>query len=511
MIAHPIQTLLGNLRSEPPPQEPDPSEPPVTVNELTERAGRFYERIRYLFDYKEEHTIRRSAVERQLRRQLAVGNPETVGTKLVEELISGGYLPNRTVSGEIGVEVQQIVNRYMALDRYPGSRVRRRLVSLAATEIDRYLKPSSVAELTLASMYETVTPQVTYSEHITPHTLSEQIYLACRRSLLEEDEDMLFYAAWLRHVPSWPQVHPTELVRVLPDIFREIEDELKHPAGWQLMPRLKNYKIYFLLIKKVLERYGSEAEHLFAEPERLEPITTEILKEEYEKQYTLARRSGVRAIVYIFLTKILVALALEFPAELYLYSAINYVALGSNVLIHPLLLFLMTRGLPKLRKEEIARANEGVAHVLTGKSLEPVRVSRRSGSVIFDTVLLLLYVALFLFSFGVIVSLLSSFSFNVVSIGLFLMFLALVSYFGFRIRHNAKKWRVTGTESAGTLLWRILTLPIVRAGRWLSRTFSSINIFVFFMDFIIETPFKLVLGLTEAFVSFLREKEEEIY
>jgi len=511
MTAIPIQNLLNGLRTLEPPQEPDPSEAPVIVNELTSKAGRFYERIRYLFDYKEEHTIRRSAVERQLRRQLAVGNRDTVGKNLVQEFISGGYLPNRVVSEQTGLDVQLIVDRYLALDVHQNSRIRKRLLSLAATEIDRYLKPESIAELTLQSFYQTVSPQIQYTDQISPDTLSEQVYIASRRSLLEEDEDMLFYAVWRRHIPHLEHENLEELARHIPNIFKEIENNLRHLVGWQLIPRFKNYKIYFLLIKKILERYGSESSHLFTENAQLEPIAREILEEEYEKQYTVARKSGIRAIIYIFLTKILVALALEFPAEIFLYNEINYLALGSNVVVHPFLLFLMTRGLPKLHKEEIRKATEGVINVITGNDLEIIRVSERNRTMVFDIVLLLLYFALFLFSFGVIVSLLVTAGFNIISILLFLVFLTLVSYFGFRIRHNAKKWKVTGVDGAFMLLWRIFTLPVIRAGRWLSRTFSSINVFVFFMDFIIETPFKLALGLIDAFVSFLREKEEEIY
>lgn len=511
MLATPIQKLLQSLKSQQQSIDTEKGEERAAVNELTSKAGRFYERIRYLFDYKDEHTIRRSAVERQLKRHIVVGRREGIGPELIQELISGGYLPNRTVSEETGIDVQNIIERYLLLDVHNSGRIRKHLISLAATEIDQYLKPQYIAEHTLQSFYETVRPHISHEGWIVPHMLDIQTYIACRRSLLEEDEEMLLYALWLKHVPGWHDMQPSQVADQIPGIFREIEDELTHSVGWLLVPRLKNYKIYFLLLKKVLERYGTEAEQFFNDESRLNPVVTDILKKEYEKQYTIARKSGVRAIIYILFTKIIVALALEFPAELYFYSEVNYLALGSNVLIHPLLLFLMTRGLPKLHDEEIAKALRGVQRILQGEELETIYTRSRRRGLIFDIVLLILYAGLFALSFGILVSLLSSFGFNAVSIILFLLFLTLVSYFGFRIRHNAQKWLVSGTGGTLKLLFRILTLPIVRAGRWLSRTFSTINVFVFLMDFIIETPFKLVLGLFDAFVSFLREKEEEIY
>ena len=123
-----------------------------------------------------------------------------------------------------------------------------------------------------------------------------------------------------------------------------------------------------------------------------------------------------------------------------------------------------------------------------------------------------LYTLLFGVSFGILLAILILLNFNLLSIVLFLFFLTLVSYFGLRIRYNAQKWVVsTDDDRALALFWNFLTLPIVRTGRWLSRTFSAINIFVFTFDFVIETPFKLILGTFDAFVSFLKEKKEDPY
>lgn len=66
-------------------------------------------------------------------------------------------------------------------------------------------------------------------------------------------------------------------------------------------------------------------------------------------------------------------------------------------------------------------------------------------------------------------------------------------------------------EGIAAALWGLITLPIVRAGRWMSGRFASINVFIFLMDFVIEAPFKMVLRGMDAFLGFLREKREETY
>jgi hypothetical protein len=123
-----------------------------------------------------------------------------------------------------------------------------------------------------------------------------------------------------------------------------------------------------------------------------------------------------------------------------------------------------------------------------------------------------LYIGLFTFIFGGIINVLRSLNFHGASITLFIFFLALVSYFGLRIRFMAKRWKVEGPdEGIAAALWGLITLPIVRAGRWMSGRFASINVFIFLMDFVIEAPFKMVLRGMDAFLGFLREKREETY
>jgi len=91
-----------------------------------------------------------------------------------------------------------------------------------------------------------------------------------------------------------------------------------------------------------------------------------------------------------------------------------------------------------------------------------------------------------------------------------MFFLALVSYFAFRIRYQARRWKVIEDQRSLAILAGVLAIPIVRTGRWLSTTFSSINIFVIILDFIIETPFKRILNFSNQFMLYLKEKGDEM-
>ena len=66
-------------------------------------------------------------------------------------------------------------------------------------------------------------------------------------------------------------------------------------------------------------------------------------------------------------------------------------------------------------------------------------------------------------------------------------------------------------ESLIARIVNFLSLPVLRAGRWLSANITSINVLIFVLDYIIERPFKKTMEISEEFVEYVKEKEEEIY
>jgi hypothetical protein len=212
-------------------------------------------------------------------------------------------------------------------------------------------------------------------------------------------------------------------------------------------------------------------------------------------------------------TKTVLALAAELPYEFFFLHTINYVALGVNILFHPLLLLVMTRSIAPLGAQNTQRILGGVHEALYDQNRQLIRVKTKKPTGSLAACFAVGYGVFVLMTFGLILWGLHQLQFNLVSMALFLFFLTLVSYVGLRIRYAAQVWKVrlSEEESGISLLWGVMTLPIVRVGRWMSRTFSSINIFVFIMDFMIETPFKLLLSVFDSFLSFLKEKKEETY
>jgi len=52
-------------------------------------------------------------------------------------------------------------------------------------------------------------------------------------------------------------------------------------------------------------------------------------------------------------------------------------------------------------------------------------------------------------------------------------------------------------------------LPFVFIGKFLSDKWSDYNFTLLFWDFIVEAPFKAIIAVFEAWLTFIREKRED--
>lgn len=522
MLSHPIEVLVDRLKNQKSFRPLTRDETPINVNKLTEKAGAAYEKLRYLVDYKDERHIRRSAIERIIKRKIIFEGGEDIGLSLIQELIAGRYLPNNAIPESSAGEVEKIIRKYKTLERHlPGDfrrepRTRNIFTSLMGSEIEEFFFPNHEDDFVADAFYQSIADSVRVSAPLEESFIRTQILIACYRSLLNADDETLRYKLWLKQMPAeWHTLEDEsqiqEIAKYGKDIWDGIKAALTDPLSFRLLPKLGNYAIYFGIIREIIRAYGAESGRILEDHEGLKRFTRDFLEKNYKRQFTKARDSAVRAVFYIFLTKMLLALALEVPYQIYFLRGVEYLPITTNIIFHPLLLLLITVSVRKLDDENTKAIETGVHSILSGENIRLIKLNPKQTG-FFNSLFLLVYSAMFLVVFGAIVFVLDKLHFSPVSIFLFLCFLTLISYFALRIRHSANRWKVVREDTRTiALAFNLFALPIVRAGRWLSRTFSSINLFVFILDFIIETPFKLLLHFSDTFVSFLREKQEDVY
>ncbi len=508
MLTQPIQELAERVAALTD-HARDSHETPLEVNEVVSAVAGTYEKIRYLLEYREEHTVRRAAIERMLRRRLLLEGKEFDGARLARELVEGKYLAAAQATEQFAEEATHVVARFEALARVAGDEYRRKLLSFAASEIESSLNAyvASMDASVVDAMYKTIRPHTQAYGYSVQET-DTQLFCACRRAVLNADDDSLGYSLWLAYVPEWKVgvLDESALARSLPGILAAIRRDVKHGLQWLMVPRIKRESISFRIVRDYLLEHphadlGNEAV--------LDEYARSFLSQVYEIERERIKKSGIRAVLYLFLTKFLVALAVEVPYEYFVLGGLSYVPLLTNLIFHPALLFTLTRNVGQLTEANTEAVVADLHELLYGGHVREISV--RDGYGTLTPLFAIFYFLLILGVFGGITGVLQSLGFNIVGGALFLFFLSLVLFFAFRIRMRASRWVVLQQKGVAALITNALIAPIVRVGRYLSRTFSSVNVIVLFMDFILETPFKMLLNFSHHFLIYLREKANEVY
>lgn len=502
--------------------------PKIKVSEVVSKIAFLYEKIRNIVDFKEEHLLRKDALKRVLKRRLFIGSKgQDMALPMIQELIRGGYLENNSIPEQEVSKIAAIIDKYIHLIANVAPRKRKSeqkrltkwFIDIAACELEEEIYPALKEQALVEAMYRSINGNfVTKKEKLSEEEKNIQVYIAVLKVQLKADQPMLEYNLLKLYYPSWKTLDLHNIRKIKQEMIRVrmiIRNHIKHPLRRYFMVRMQRYNPLFTIIKDVLEQNGSNVLAVVSNPEELDNEVEKACVERYQQNNKKLKRSIIRSLIYIFLTKMLLALVVEVPLDRVLFGEFVFWPLIINVVFHPIFLSLLVLTARKPNEENTEKIIQGIKEIVYGYEEEGGKIEikkdpekRGIAQVVFNT----LYAVTFLASFGLIVFVLHRFRFNPVSIIIFLLFLSLVSYFGIKIRYSARELIVTSKkENIISLVIDLMAIPIIRAGRWISLNFSRVNIFVFIMDVIIEAPFKSLIEVFEQWLAFIKEKKEEIF
>lgn len=517
------QTLTAKVST------PPPDAPRVHVSEVASTFSLVYERLRNAVEYHEDHLLRKNAIERILRRRSVFGlttelDPTALARRLVAELIRGGYLPNDEVPEAKVERVAAVIARWLSLlqqvaGRRPtpeGHRTYQWLVPVLAVDVEEELVPPTNVNALVRYAYGVLKQDIRWRGAVPEERLRDlQLYLATYRSVARADTAMVRTHLLHLYEPRWREADQTaidDFARRLPRVRAAIDAQAVHPLGEAILRRIKRSSIAFLALRDAIEASDDWADTL-VHPARLQAAVAASLERRYATKGRKTARAALRAIIYILLTKTLLAILIEYPYERLVAGGVSYLPLTVNVAFHPFFLALLALSarIPAAKNTERVCA---IVEGLTGAPAQrhvPIEIRRPRRGVL-TTVFQLLYGLTYLVTFGLIVVALRWLHFNALSIAIFLFFLSLTSFFGLRIRLQTKELIVLGErENILSALIDLFTVPILQVGRWLSLKAPRVNVLIFFMDFILEAPVKAFIEVVEGWFAFLKEKKEEVY
>ena len=502
----------------------------IKLHQVSSKIAFLYEKLRNSIDYKEDHLLRKTAIERILKRRLTTEKNELdVAKFLIYELIRARYLPNDKIPEKRIEQVKQIIEKYtLFINNFPEQNDEKNsnsdylfdwTVGLAACEIEEKIAPYKREDALIEFAENVIEKKLKVSEKIiNEKEKKNQIYIALLRNLTKSDVPLIRYRLFEMNHPEWFFAPSEELIMKMSGnialIINDIEKQINNPLGENFSRFVKKNLAYFTILEDVITRNIGNIDKIFVHHLHIEDAIKEACIKKYKEAKLKLKRAATRSIVYIFITKVALAIAMELPFDKYIIGHINYFSLGVNIIFPPLLMLLVVVTIKVPSKKNTAAIVDGIKEMIYNNYHENPFIMKGAlhNSSFFHKVFKLFYAIVFVASFGIIILILQRLNFNIMSIGLFLFFLSVVSYFGVRIRQNARELVVLKRkEGIVTFATDLFSIPILRVGQWFSTKLSNINVFAFVLDFIIEAPFKTFVEIFEEWINYIKEERDKIY
>ncbi|MBI1974761.1 MAG: hypothetical protein HYS57_00185, partial [Parcubacteria group bacterium] len=392
------------------------------------------------------------------------------------------------------------------------------LLETAASEIEEALRKSEEDRLYVTFMYEAMRSRTKIAHELDAGDVSVQIYLASHRSLLQVDPGIETYLVFRLIEPMWGQANDEVISRVAERIRstqERIQSILAHPIRKTLDNAFKRRAIIIHLLRDVISSAPERAREILESPEELETTLKEFYEKRYRDNRVRLQRTAVRAVIFIFITKMLVALLAEVPYEILKTGHFNLVALGVTTFLPPLVLLgaALAIRMPGEEKNFVRLVMDFEMLIAAEEPSTPLDVFKPDRRRSFATILGLtvLYIANFTLTFSIVAWFLKALHFNWLSSSLFIFFLSLVAFFALRLRKTANELAaLEERESYGRAIIDFLTFPIVELGRLLAKGLSSINAVSFIFDFFIEAPFHAFVAILEEWITFMKERKKSM-
>lgn len=516
----------------------------IHVDEVASKVAAFYEKIRGIIDWREEHLLKRGAIQRMLKRRFWVGiemlqqdaTQESIAEPLVFELIRGGHYPNDKIAETKITDVQKIIDKYIFILRnMPQAKSGEEILqfynwflSIAACEIEETLSSSYKERVLIDYMFELMKERIILNEgviRIKPLKEEEkdiQIYIAVQRALFKLDTPIIGYHLLKYQYPSWRNINQEELTDIAKNILlirKKIERNLAHPLADKFYQICEKYDTPYLLLGDILSSEGGEkAIQILSEPTILENS----VRNAYNKRLSTLKSRLYRAAFYstlsVLLTNAFSVFILEIPLAKLIYGVFStspFLTISVDIFAPTILMFLMVVTIkppPKNNINVVVLETMKIVYPKEKPDVYEIRRSRSKGLII-KFIIGLIYLAAALTSFGIIYWVFHLARFPVTSVIINVMFVALIMFTGLAIRRRGEELTVEET-TRGLLqgfIFDIFSLPVASTGQWLSNKWKRYNIISAFFSALIDMPFMIFVEFIEQWRYFLKEKKEKIH
>lgn len=475
-----------------------------------------YEQLRNATENTEEHLLLQNAIRRFYRQIIIARGPyllDKSADELATELTLAGYIRNDTLSAAQLKQINNLGGHYLPLlealqrHRIPSEKATGWVLDVLSVRIERLLNSHSENDAFLQFAYDyfyhSLDADRLFGKDV-PADFGAALLIAVHRALLRSDKAVIRadFMARYRVEPSQVKTFIAKAKHVDELLATKLTERLYHIVDKQAAPQR--------IIKRMLNEDIPVHELLPNQRQFLGAYERQIQRE-YTQTGARVRRAIIRSIVFLFITKAIIGVAIEIPYDLWVHKEVYWVPLIVNLLFPPLYMALLslTLGLPgRANTRALTERSAAMLYGKGTKTLVPIKSLDQSArheafSIGYTVFAALLIVAI---SVGLL-----AIGFSFVHLGIFFVFLSTASFLGFRLSRLIRELEVVATNQTGVTFVRdLLYLPFVVIGRWLNEKYAQVNVVGLVLDMLIELPLKTVLRLVRQWAAFINAKKDEI-
>lgn len=536
-IAHMLSSYTEGIQSAKKPLTP------IHVDEIASHIAKFYEQVRKVIDWKEDNVLRRSAIERALKRILF---PKLSGVTLKQDidtyrvaysvtadLIRGGHLQNDEIPEEQVLLVETALKKALHIlkhAKFPTNELlplKRKInftyfiIELAAVDIEEILTNPVKERVLLETMTQTLTGRIRIRPEgsMTDDEKKTHVYIAVSRTLFDLDDSFILAQLLKFSYKDWFNPSPELLDKLasdIPAIWSEKDKVLEHAVSRQLYTICERIDTVYMLIGDILEKYKEtpgKVPPIFADKIKL----SEELGAAYDKRYLSLKSRLFRLAVFstlsVFLSNWVTFYIVEVPLASIFSEGFNLFTAIIDFIVPTAVMFALVSIIRPPAAENRSQVLTAVYQYVYDdekKKLYDVYIKKRKNSMFMLVVGILYLIMMFGVLGGVgyvfyIAKLpLSSVVFDTLTIAL--TFFAAVG-----IRNKSKELSVDDKTPVWEFLLDMLSVPIARIGSILAAKWKEYNIIAIVFTFLVETPMVVVFDFIENWSQYIKERRAELH
>jgi hypothetical protein len=492
----------------------------ITVNPIVSEIASWYEKLRNAMEYRQDEVILQSTITRILKRRVLLGGKE-IAAPLVRELVWARYLPDGSVTEETIKTAKEKISLYLNLKKYTTehnilkeSEASEWMFNLMSSDLEDLLNPHPEREAMGNYIFHALNSNISLQNE-TEDVKNVQLFIAVRRSYAKENLALLRYSLFKQYFGELTSHNYHKVEANFKQAHEEIEQAINYPRRYKISNYVKRYIPPFLILEDILRTQEGKIYAMIENEEELSNLVIQTCEKKYKGISSKVRRAIVRSVFFILISKVFFAFAIEGTFEKYVYGDVQWITLILNIIIPVSLMVIASFFIATPKRNNSLRILNAINGLLfyeqskIGNSIMVADPSKKKNSFT-DNLFTFLWLTTFIISFGFIIYILNILKFNIVSQGIFLFFVAIVSFLTYRISQTAHVYALEDKQNIKSLAADFFFLPVARVGRHLTEGISQINIFLFLFDYVIETPFKGLFGFFDQWFLYLHSKRENL-